>query len=332
MICFGFRYSDFEFFSMPLSTKAIKNRIKSVQNTRKITKAMEMVAASKMKKSVDASLASRRYAELALELLMNISSISPGTLRHPLLARGSFSHSTEPVDVPVQGRRVLAVVVASNKGLCGSYNVSMYKQLNAFVRSQQHAAGNVDVITIGKYAERFARKLSLHVMGSFIDYRDRLSAEDIRSVSRLVVDEFTGGAYQSVSLLYTNYVSAISHEVRVQGLLPMTTEHIRGMIERTGGARDHTSVSTMRQEYLFEPHYTTVLDQVLPALLEVTLYQAVLESAASEHSARMVAMKNASDSAKGMVDELTLWYNKARQAAITQEIVEIATGASAVAG
>lgn len=301
---------------MPISTKAIKGRIQSVKNTKKITKAMEMVAASKMRKAVELSLSSREYAQLALELLVNIS--QNRVVNHPLLKHPRAKDST------------LLLIIASNKGLCGSYNVNVFKEVKQYVDNHKDME-KIEAVCVGKYAERYARKLRLKVIASFIELPDAISPEDIRGLTRLVIDEFLKGHYYRIRVVYTNFISAMSNEILIRSILPVKEENIRKSIMFAGGndSKQLNIEDRGMMLYQFEPSEEETLNRVLPILTEAQIYQALLESAASEHSARMLAMKNASESAEEMIDELTLTFNKARQAGITQEIVEIATGAEA---
>ncbi len=304
---------------MAVSTKIIKQRIRSIKNTHKMTKAMEMVSASKMRKAVGRSLASRPYAWRALELLVNIS--KDRVLTHPLLT------VREPV------KKVLLIIVAANKGLCGSFNVNVFRFLNEYIKQHTDKQIEVEAVTVGKYAERYAKKLGLPVVGSFIDIQEDVTVEQIRGVSKLVEDEFVGGRYDQVRMIYTNYISVLKNEVVSRGLLPIRPENISLMIEQAGADDDKQEEQEQIESmalYLFEPSEDEVLNLVLPILTEVQLYQALLESQAAEHSARMMAMRNASEAAEDMIKELTLTYNKARQESITKEISEIAAGAEAL--
>jgi len=303
---------------MPVSTKVIKTRIKSVSNTKKITKAMEMVAASKMRRAVEKSLASREYAQLAMELLVNVS--KDRLTKDPLL---------EVRDE----KKTLLVIVTSNKGLCGGYHVNINKQLQSYV-DKFGKDREIGAVCIGKYAERFARKLKIDVVASFIDMPNNTSIEDIRPIRKLLMKDFTYKKWDRVGIMYTNYVSAISSEVLVRGLLPVTKKNILKMITSAGPTENKEKIDIPQDRslsfYAFEPSQEDVLTKILPKLIEVQIYQAIVEARASEHSSRMVAMKNASENAGELIDELTLTFNKARQSSITQEIVEIATGAAAL--
>lgn len=302
---------------MALSTKAIKGRIKSVKNTKKITKAMEMVAASKMRKAVERSLASRTYANRALELMINIA--RERFITHPLLEHPREKDST------------LLLIVAGNKGLCGGYNVNVYKEVKQYVENHKDRE-SIEAVCVGRYAERYARKLNLPVVASFIEFPDMITPEDVRGLTRLVIDEYMKGRYYRVRMVYTNFISAVSNEILIRSVLPIKEENIKKSITVTGGenAAESDFVVESMALYQFEPSEEAALNKILPILTEVQIYQGLVESIASEHSARMVAMKNASESADEMIGELTLSFNKARQASITQEIMEIASGAEAL--
>ena len=303
---------------MAISTKIIKQRIRSIKNTHKMTRAMEMVSASKMRKAVNRSLASRPYAWRALELLINIS--RDRVVNHPLMENRKKINS------------VLLVIVGSNKGLCGSFNVNVFRFLHDYVKSNSQF--EIKAVTIGRYAERYAKKLNIPVVGSFVDFHEGIEVEEVRGVSKLVQQEFLSGSCDKVQLIYTNYVSVLKNEVINRGLLPVHPDNISFMIEHAGGVKDNQDRQSDKVEsmslYLFEPSEEEVLNLVLPILTEVQIYQGILESQASEHSARMMAMRNASEAAEDMIRELTLTYNKARQESITTEISEISAGAEAL--
>jgi len=300
---------------MAVNTKAIKNRIKSVKNTKKITKAMEMVSAAKMRRAVENALGTRSYAELALELLVNIS--KNRAVKHPL------------VEAPKKGK-TLILLIASNKGLCGSYNSNINKELVAFVAN--HKKDEVDYISVGKKAERAIKKQGANPIASFIDFADNLKIEQISGLSKIIIDEFNQGKYRKAMMIYTNFVSSISFKAETRPLLPVSEENIKGMIKELGkgGISEEDMRLKSLSQYVFEPDEETILNEVLPRLTEVQIYQALLESIASEHSARMMAMRNASESAEEMIDDLSLNFNRARQAGITQEITEISAGAAAL--
>ncbi len=303
---------------MALQTRAIRQKISSVKNIRKITKAMEMVAVSKMKKAVTSALSSREYALAALDLLVALS--LERTVSHPLL------------ETPT-GNRTLMVMVASNRGLCGGFNVTLAK---AVAQSFEKYGGKefVDFVTIGKNAERLARKLGADVRGSFVEFSEVQGMYGISGLRRLVLDEFSSGRYARIVVAFNNYISAVRYEPVIRPILPITIEIVRNIVTLGSDAvSDESRRSSLGEGiYLFEPTEQDVLAEVLPQLVSVELYQINLESVASEQSARMVAMKNASESAGEMIEDLTLDANRARQDGITQEISEIAAGANALSG
>jgi len=298
---------------MGVNTKAINRRIKSVVNTKKITKAMELVAASKMRKAVAAVLSSRPYARMAWNLVTRLE--REGEATHPLLAPGT-------------GARALAIVVTSDRGLCGGFNAQVLRTASEFVRTRPQ--GSVDVIAIGRRGEAWARRRRLPLKASFGEVLagGAPEATSVRPLARLAKDGFLGGDYGEVAVIYTDFVSSILQKPRAKTLLPLKRDSELG--EVAGHDETHESAKG-REEYLFEPDPAAVLDKLLPRVAEAQLYQAVLESLASEHSARMLAMKNATDAATDMIDDLRLTFNQARQAGITQEIAEISAGRAALA-
>jgi len=289
-------------------SKLIKNRIKSVGNAKNITKAMELVAAAKIKKATSNLLSSRTYAKHARELLAGLS--KERNLKHPLLLEG-------------KNKKELLIVIASNRGLCGSYNTNVIKTASEYVKKNKDK--EIDFIVIGKKAEGIARACGGKIIASFIKLPDDLYSDDILPISKTAIDEFTKGNYGKVSIAFTDFVSSLKYDAKVSSLLPITKENLADII----GAE---SQKTKKAEatLLFEPGEERVLELVLPRLTEVRIYQTILESNASEHSARMIAMKNATDNAEEIAKELTLYYNQERQAGITQEIAEISSGIEAL--
>lgn len=314
---------------MALSTKAIKRRIKSVKSTRKITKAMEMVAAAKMRRAVEAAVNTRTYATLAWDLLVRLSKSEKAVL--PLLR-------VEPV------KRLLVVLVTSNRGMCGSFNANIIKKTavqlenpknisrhrvkNGHIEPSEHI--DIDVIGIGKKGAEFAEKTGYNLIASFGDLSDTPTLVDILPVAKMIIDAYQAKTYDKVVVGYTDYRSAISQVAKLRQVLPISEHDLEKMINDIGNKEQETDHGVPLDEFLFEPSKRDVLQTILPRLVETQIFQSVLESAASEHSARMLAMRNASDAANEMIDELTLSFNKARQAGITQEIAEIASGAAAL--
>lgn len=297
---------------MALSTRLIKTKIRSVQNIRKITRAMEMVAASKMRKAIAQATASREYTEHAVNLLTRLAGDSRAV--HPLLAK------------PRAEKKFLVIVVMSDKGLCGGFNVILSKAVTRFC--EQHADHEIELVAVGRYAERTARRLNKNVVGSFYQLPDNISSTDAGAIAKLVQDEFLAGNYRRVYIIYNHFVSALSFKPVARRILPISLAAAQNALEALGA--EVIAPPKFNDEYLFEPSVTEVLDIVLPRLFEVMVFQSLLESRASEYSARMFAMKNASDNARDLIDDLTLSYNHARQDSITQELSEIVAGANAL--
>ncbi len=305
---------------MPMmGTRTIRRRIKSVKNTKKITKAMELVAASKMRKSVSAVLSSRPYARLAWDTVSSIGRVTDTSL-HPLLRRHP------------KARRALFVLLTSDRGLAGGFNTNIVKKILAALREfgSGKPASPLDVITIGKRGADAMRRAKQNVIASFTGISNHPRFEDVLPIGRLIVNEFSKHVYDRVVLAYTDFVSAISQKATVLELLPLVgPESVREIGEVRGEEKTDLDIKKAK-EYTFEPSPREVLDRLLPRLVETMLYQAVLESAASEHSARMMAMRSATDAASDMIDDLTFTYNQVRQAGITKEIAEISSGKAAL--
>ena len=311
---------------MAVNTRVIRRRIKSVTNTKKITKAMEMVAASKMRKAVNSVLSTRPYSTLAWEMISEISRLTD-VATHPLLGKSKKAKDA-----------ALLILITSDRGLCGGFNAQMLKKVFEFIRAE--SGRQIDVATIGKKGGDAMRRMKKNVIASFADLTNNPRAKDVMPVARLAMDEFVAGKYESVFLAYTDYISAIKQIPRVRQLLPITgiSSPLQGEAGR--GLSDETtpSPSLVRRgelggfEFVFEPNPREILEVMLPRLVETQVFQALLESAASEHSARMLAMRNASGAAGEMIDDLTFTFNQARQAAITREISEISAGKAVIEG
>ncbi|PIR47916.1 ATP synthase F1 subunit gamma [Candidatus Uhrbacteria bacterium CG10_big_fil_rev_8_21_14_0_10_50_16] len=305
---------------MAINKKVIQRRIKTVKNTRKITKAMELVSAAKMKRATEAVIGSRPYVTHLRELVREISHRTDVSA-HPLLHRR-------------EGReRILLILVMSDRGLCGGYNVQMVRKTRAFL--EKHAEGvEVDIVTVGKRAGSAARQLNLNIIGHYPDISGSPKAEDARPIIKLAMDGYMSETYDDVFLCYTDFKSAITQTPRIMPLLPLAKmfEDFGEVPEHVLDTQEKPVVETVTEppEFLFEPDAKQVLNRVLPRIVESMLYQGMLESSASEHAARMMAMKSASEAAEEMIDTLTLYYNQARQAGITQEIAEISGGKAAL--
>jgi F-type H+-transporting ATPase subunit gamma len=287
---------------MGQSQKAIKLRIKSVRNTRKITKAMELVAASKMRRAVASALRARPYAEIALE------SIKQALMQAPEGTRDRF------LEADPNARKTLLVLMSSDRGLAGGLNVNMIRAAQAFVK--ERGKENVEIVAVGKRGADALERQGVKVIARFPSLTNNPTFQDLLPAARLALESFTKGEYKEVALGYTHFVSGITQKAKVTPLLPFKME--------AGDTKEKA------KEVTFEPSPKKVFESVLPALARTMLWQSLLESGASEHAARMIAMKNASDAAKDMLTDLTFTYNQARQASITQEIAEISSGKAAL--
>jgi len=284
------------------STITLKRRITSIKNTRQITKAMELVSASKLRRAQEYAVRSRAYRELAYELLTKLNAI-PEVNRQPLF-----------VDREVKNR--LYVVVTSNSGLAGAYNSNVLKTLAKSLQADRDSKVKSRVIAIGNKGAQFVRRLSeVELLSAFPALSDHPDANDVRPILNTVIEQYRDQHVDDVKVLYTVFKSTVVQEVQSLALLPAQVNP---------DDTDKTIVSN------FEPDAESVIDQVATRLIEAQIWQAVLESLASEHAMRMVAMKNATDNAKDLIDDYTLALNTARQASITQELAEITGGAEAL--
>jgi len=288
------------------SRQQIKRRITSVKNTKQITKAMQLVAASKLRKAQEAALGPQEYSRVAREMLASLRQ----------LAR------QEPTSTLFQQRDVrrrLIVVIASDRTLAGAYNVNVVRQLLAELKSDQENGIESEVLTIGRQAANAAGRIhGLKVVGVYTGFPENPDANDIRPVLNTITDRFSNGDVDAVHIIYTHFASMINQQVRVQQLLPAGFEDT--------DATDNRDI----EHATIEPSLEVLLESATVRLLESQIYQAMLDSTASEHSMRMIAMKNATDNASDLIDDYTLEYNNARQAAITQELAEITGGAEAM--
>ncbi len=299
------------------NTRDIRRRIKSIHNTKKITKAMEMVASSKMRRAVNGVLASRPYSDLAWQLVLNI--VGKMSARHHKL-----------LDRRKEVKRLGIVLITSNRGLCGSFNQQVVKTTVDLIKMQKqlHKDLEIEIVSVGKAGGRTMNRLGYKVIAQFPKPEVIKDILEVRPMSKMVMSDFLEKKYDKVYLIYTDYVSALKQVPRVKQILPIETvpDFFLGTVNEKASA----NIKVKEVEYKFEPPAQDILGELLPRLLTVQVYQAYLESNASEHSARMLAMRNASDAAGDMISELTLIFNQARQAAITKEIAEIAGGKAAL--
>lgn len=285
------------------STRQLKTRIRSVKNTRQITKAMELVAASKMRRAQEAALSTSLYAHSAFELLSYLAS-REATNDHPLFTPR-----------PVSTR--LIVVVTSNKGLAGAYNTNVIKRYVQLLKDDDAAVIRNETIAIGRKGAQFATRLkNTSIVAAYENISDKPTGGEVRAIMATIFDKFLSGAVDAVDIIYTEYLNSLTQTVKSQRLLPA------GFTE--------VPVSESISQARFEPSAKEVLEGATRRLIEAQVFQALLDASASEQSMRMVAMKNATDNASDLIDALTLAMNKVRQAAITQELAEISSGAEAV--
>ena len=293
----------------------IKRRIKSVKNTKKITKAMELVSASKMKRAVNATLSARPYARASWEILESLSSISTES-EHPLLKKREVKNA-------------LVVLISSNRGLCGAYNAQIIRRVIEMIKNDTEV--NLSFVAVGKKGEVALRRIGQNIVASFTDLPDNASLRDVAPIGSLLIEDFTNGSYDKVYVAYTDFVSALVSKPTIKPILPISKTEVREMSENLGENEGSTSASNPQAvSYVFEPGYDALMSKLVEKIARAQVYQMILESSASEQSSRMMAMKNASEAAGEMIDDLTLAFNKARQAAITKEISEISAGMASV--
>ncbi len=287
------------------SSKEIRTKIKSVKNTQKITKAMEMVSVSKMRKAQERMRHARPYADKIRNIAAHLSTANP-EFRHPFLVR----HDNI--------RNIGIIVVTSDKGLCGGLNTNILRATTNKLREIDTAGGTILTTAIGNKGFGFLNRVGAKVVSFLVQLGDTPHMEKLIGPIKIQLDAFERGEIDAVYLAYTRFVNTMTQEPVIEQLLPLTADKL-----------DETN-REFSWDYIYEPDAQTVLEELLVRYVEAIVYQAVAENMASEHSARVVAMKAASDNAKKVIDELQLSYNKARQAAITQELSEIVGGAAAV--
>lgn len=283
--------------------KEIRTKIASIKSTQKITKAMEMVAASKMRRAQDRMSASRPYAEKMLQVIAHLHHATP-EYKHSFLA------------IERERRRVGYIVVSSDRGLCGGLNSNLFRKMVQEVKAQKQAGIEPAFCTIGSKALGFFKRFGGNVMAQATHLGDQAHIEDLIGTVKVMLDAYESGEVDAIYIATNEFVNTMTQRPTVMQLVPIHAEDI-----------DHIG---HRWDYIYEPDAKSVLDALLSRYIESLVYQAVVENGACEQAARMVAMKSASDNAGNLIDELQLVYNKARQAAITQEISEIVGGAAAV--
>ena len=288
------------------STKEIRGKIKSVQNTRKITKAMEMVAASKMRKAQDRMFAARPYGDKIRVICSHLAKAN-SEYRHPFLVKHEGT------------KKIGLIMVTTDKGLAGPLNTNIQRLVLQKIKTWSADGYTIEATAIGNKGLGFLTRLHANVVSQAVQLGDRPNLDRLIGAIRVQIQAYIDGKVDSVHLAYSRFVNAMKQEPVVEQLLPLTDSNLTSESQR-----DYS------WDYLYEPNAETVLDELLKRYVEALIYQAVAENMASEQSARMVAMKAASDNAKKLIDELHLVYNKTRQAGITKEITEIVGGAAAV--
>lgn len=315
------------------SGKEIRRRIKSIKNTGKITKAMEMVAAAKMRKAVNQVLQVRPYAYSAWNVLTNLARAFEGFEKGLLEVR--------------EVKNILVIVIASNRGLCGSFN----SQISRKIREQLSNPGKlkinrigtkrieskipddqirIDFITVGKKSEQMIRKMGREIIATFSNLAYLPKIEDIRPMTKIIMDDYLAKKYDKVVIIYTDYISTVNQQTKIRQLLPISKIDIEKQIAEMDILAKEFGLNAPKMEYKVEPTPEEVLQHIFPRLVEMQIYHSILESNASKESAQMVAMKNATEASEEMANDLTFAYNQIRQMKITQEIAEISAGRAAL--
>jgi len=287
--------------------KEIRGKIKSVENTKKITKAMEMVAASKMRKAQDRMRAARPYSDKIRNIASNLATANP-EYTHPFMAQAKS----------VEAKAVGFIVVTTDKGLCGGMNTNILRLVTQKTRELETAGNKIEAVAIGNKGLGFLNRVGVKVVSHAIQIGDTPHLDKLIGPVKVMLDQYQDGKLDAVYLCYTKFINTMKQEPMVQQLLPLSADKLEG------DKGNHS------WDYIYEPEAQTVIDELLVRYVEALVYQAVAENLASEQSARMVAMKSASDNAGSVIGELKLIYNKTRQAAITKELSEIVAGAAAV--
>lgn len=290
--------------------KEIRGKIKSVENTKKITKAMEMVAASKMRKAQERMRSARPYADKVRNITAHLSEANP-EYKSPFMRTGNTA------------KAVGFIVVSTDKGLCGGLNTNVLRAVTAKMKEVQSAGGAIHTVAIGNKGFGFLNRIGANVISHVVQLGDAPQLDRLIGPVKVMLDAFTEGKLDAVYLCYTKFINTMKQEPMVEPLLPLTASRL----EQTAAEKKQYG-----WDYIYEPDAATVIDELLTRYIEALVYQAVAENMASEQSARMVAMKAATDNAGTLIGELKLIYNKTRQAAITKELSEIVGGAAAISG
>jgi len=291
--------------------KEIRAKIKSFENTKKITKAMEMVSASKMRKTQDRMRAARPYGDKIRNITANLAKANP-EYRSPLMRK-----------IDGAPGKVGFILVTTDKGLCGGMNTNILRALTAKIREVQGGGGKVQAVAVGNKGLGFLNRIGAKVVSQVTQLGDKPHMDKLIGPVMTILDLFTSGQLDAVYLCYTKFVNTMTQEPMVEQLLPLSPERLEVSQEES---------SLYAWDYIYEPEARVVIDALLTRYIEALVYQGVAENMASEHAARMVAMKAATDNAGNLIAEFKLIYNKQRQAAITKELSEIVGGAAAISG
>lgn len=293
------------------STQEFRRRIKSVNNIRQITRAMEMVASVKMQKSVNAILSARTYIQTAWNLMELIKEKKPADFKHPFLR-------SQPLG------KTAVVIISSDRGLCGSYNSDILKKTVAYIQENSNTK-DLEIIAIGKFSGKLARKLGLNLVAEFSGFETDVNYQDSTAISKLIIDEYLAKKYGKIIIIYSHFISSLRQVPIVKQILPIVPKHIDDP-----EIWEKKTPEFLEVEYDFEPDISKLLNTVLPQLLRMQIFGTILEANASEYSAQMLAMQNATDNAGELINDLQLTYNSIRQNSITSEIAEICAGAEAM--
>jgi F-type H+-transporting ATPase subunit gamma len=300
------------------SLKDIRSRIGSVKNTKKITSAMKLVAASKLSKAEERVEASRPYAAKMQRVIGGLAERAD-TSSHPLLERAEVPDS------------MIIVIVSSDRGLCGAFNTNLFRAIDRFIDERDERYSTIDVATVGTKALQYYRREGAEIHKNYKDIIGDVTLQSAKWIARDMMDMFTRGEYDEVYIAFNEYISAINYNTLVEKLLPLEAvdsgEEGEEEAESSGGEE-----LDIASEYIYEPSADELLERLLPSNVEIQVLQALLESGAAEQGSRMVAMDNATSNAEDLIESLTLQYNRARQAYITKELVEIVSGAEALKG
>lgn len=308
---------------MARSLRDLRRKMKAIKATRQVTKAMELVSASKMRRAVQNAVTLRHYAMSAWKILQRIADGTAGL--HPFLEKRSL-------------KRVLVVLFTSDRGLCGSLNAQLLRTTSQYLQTLKNTPGfeHAHFVAVGKKGQQFLRRSGQQVVAAFPALSNNPKFKDTLPMAKLATESFLAGTYDHVAMIYMDFVSALVQVPQAKVLLPFSHTSLHDMLESLIPASKKKAVEEMQPEkaldadYTFEPSPQEVLRIILPQITELQVYQAALESAASEHSARMVAMRNATDNASDILGDLTLTYNQTRQAGITGELAELSAATAAM--